>query len=101
MIETLEQYRPRIIAALTQAGPDGLTVKELRASLGDGDQIIRRPLGALLTTGVVRESLRDRPGVRGAVPRFYTLTQSNTLTPDAHPSEHEDAARCSLYKPGL
>ena len=85
MIETLEKYRPRVIAALTHAGPDGLTVKELRASLGDGEQIIRRTLGALLATGTVRESLRYRPGVRGAVPRVYTLAQSNALMPAATP----------------
>jgi hypothetical protein len=30
MIEVLEKYIPHVIAALTQAGPDGLTVKELR-----------------------------------------------------------------------
>jgi hypothetical protein len=80
MIETLEKYRPRVVAALTQAGPDGLTVKELRACLGDGEQVIRRTLGALLATGSVHESLRYRPGVRGAVPQVYTLTQSNALT---------------------
>ncbi len=85
MIETLEQYRPRIIDALTHAGPDGLTVKELRGSLGVSEQVIRRTLGALLTTGTVRESLRYRPGVRGAVPRVYTLAQSNALTPAATP----------------
>jgi predicted ArsR family transcriptional regulator len=73
MIETIESYRPHVIAALTQAGPDGLTVKELRASLGAGEQVIRRTLTVLLATGAVRASLRYRPGVRGAVPRVYQL----------------------------
>ncbi|OJH35566.1 hypothetical protein [Cystobacter ferrugineus] len=93
MIETLEKYRPRVIAALTHAGTDGLTVKELRGSLGVSEQVIRRTLGALLATGTVRESLRYRPGVRGAVPRVYALAQSNTLTPDANPSEREGVTR--------
>ncbi|PTL79772.1 hypothetical protein [Vitiosangium sp. GDMCC 1.1324] len=85
MLELLEQYQQRIIAALTHAGADGLTVKELRANLGTGEQATRRTLGALLATGVVRESYRYKPGVRGAVPRVYTLAQSNALTPAATP----------------
>ena len=101
MIEALEQYQPRVIAALTHAGPDGLTVKEIRASLGAGEQVIRRTLGALLATGTVRESLRYRPSVRGAVPRVYTLAQSNTLTPDANPSEREGVTKRPHYKPSV
>jgi hypothetical protein len=73
MIEVLEKYTPHVIAALTQAGPDGLTVKELRGHLGASEQFVRRALTLLLATGAVRVSHRHRPGVRGAVPRVYQL----------------------------
>ncbi len=85
MLELFEQYRPRIVGALANAGGDGLTVRELRASLGTGEQSIRRALGFLLATGAVRESYRYKPGVRGAVPRIYTLAEPNALTPAATP----------------
>ncbi|RJS27874.1 hypothetical protein DRW03_00095 [Corallococcus sp. H22C18031201] len=73
MIEQVEQYRPRIIVALTDAGPDGRTVKELCGALGAGEQPIRRCLTALVVAGVVRESMRYSPGARGAVPRAYSM----------------------------
>ncbi|MBU8901034.1 hypothetical protein KRR26_36150 [Corallococcus sp. M34] len=73
MIEQVEQYRPRIIVALTDAGPDGRTVKELCGALGAGEQAIRRCLAALVVAGMVRESMRYTPGVRGAVPRAYSM----------------------------
>ena len=85
MIEVLEKYIPHVIAALTQAGPDGLTVKALRARIGTGEQSIRRALSFLLAIGVVRESYCYKPGVRGAVPRIYTLAEPNALTPAATP----------------
>jgi DNA-binding IclR family transcriptional regulator len=85
LLELLEHNQQRIIAALTNAGADGLTVKELRATLGTGEQATRRTLGVLLATGVVRETYRYKLGVRGAVPRVYMLAQSNALTPAATP----------------
>ncbi|MFP2964511.1 hypothetical protein ACLEPN_44140 [Myxococcus sp. 1LA] len=73
MIEQVEQYRPRIVAALTDAGPHGRTVKELCGALGAGEQAIRRCLAVLVAAGVVREFSKYQPGVRGAVPRAYSL----------------------------
>jgi len=73
MLEQVEQYRPRVIAALTHAAPQGLTVKELCGTLGAGAQAIRRCLAALVLAGVLRESARYTPGARGAVPRAYSL----------------------------
>ncbi|MFY2558388.1 hypothetical protein ACN469_12220 [Corallococcus terminator] len=73
MLEQVEQYRPHVIAALTNATPQGLTVKELCGALGAGEQAIRRCLAALVLTGVLRESARYTPGARGAVPRAYSL----------------------------
>ena len=67
MIETIESQRPHVIVALTQAWPDGLTVRELRASLGAGAQVIRRILTVLLATGAVRQFLRYKSGVVCAV----------------------------------
>ena len=83
MLEVIEEYRPQLIAALTHAGSEGLTVRELRERLGTSEQVIRRTLGVLTATGAVSESYRHVPGVRGAVPRVYTLAQPNTLTPTA------------------
>jgi len=73
VIEQVEQYRPRIVVALTDAGPEGRTVKELCGALGAGEQPIRRCLAALVVAGVVREFSKYQPGVRGAVPRAYCL----------------------------
>ncbi|WP_223643023.1 hypothetical protein [Corallococcus sp. EGB] len=77
MLELVEQYRPRIIDALTKASPQGLTVKELCAALGAGEQVLRRCLAALVLAGVIREAARYTPGARGAVPRAYSLTDAN------------------------
>ncbi|WP_141323175.1 hypothetical protein [Myxococcus sp. AB025B] len=73
MLEQVEQYRPHVIAALTDAGPKGRTVKELCSALGAGEQAVRRCLAALVLTGEVREAARYTPGARGAVPRAYSL----------------------------
>jgi hypothetical protein len=80
MFEAVENYRPHVIAALGDAGAQGLTVKELRARLEAGEGVIRRTLTLLLCTGVVREAFRYTPGARGAVPRVYALTQLNDAT---------------------
>jgi predicted ArsR family transcriptional regulator len=90
MIEVLEKYIPHVTAALTQAGPDGLTVKELRGHLGAGEQFVRRALTLLLATGAVRVSHRHRPGVRGAVPRVYMLADPNALTSVATPAPRRE-----------
>ncbi|WP_338867955.1 hypothetical protein [Myxococcus stipitatus] len=78
MLEQVEQYRPHVVAALTNSAPQGLTVKELCGALGAGEQAIRRCLAALMLAGVVRESARYTPGARGAVPRAYSLAASPT-----------------------
>jgi hypothetical protein len=85
MFEAVESYRPHVLMALGNAGPKGLTVKELRARLEAGEEVIRRTLTLLLSTGAVRESYRYTPGARGAVPRVYTLTQASNLTSAEHP----------------
>ena len=81
MFEAVESYRPHVIAALGDAGAQGLTVKELRARLEAGEGVIRRTLTLLLCTGVVREAFRYTPGARGAVPRAYTLAHADDTTP--------------------
>ncbi|WP_141331038.1 hypothetical protein [Myxococcus sp. AB025B] len=67
MLEQVEQYRPHVIAALTDAGSKGRTVKEQCGALGAGEQAIRRCLAALVVTGEVLErslSTRVRQRVR-------------------------------------
>lgn len=86
MFEAVESYRPQVIAALGAAGPQGLTVKELRAHLEAGEEVIRRTLTLLLSTGAVHESFRYTPGARGAVPRAYALAQVSDLTPAVSPA---------------
>ncbi|MGE6761105.1 hypothetical protein ACQKGO_24005 [Corallococcus interemptor] len=48
MIEALEKCIPHVIAALTRAGLDVLTVKELRGRIGSGEQSTRRALTLVL-----------------------------------------------------
>lgn len=92
MFEAVENYRPHVIAALCDAGPSGLTVKELRARLDAGEGVIRRTLTLLLCTGTVRESFRYTPGSRGAVPRVYTLAQPNDATLAVSPATAPEQA---------
>ncbi|CAM4495867.1 hypothetical protein [Corallococcus exiguus] len=80
MFEAVEHYRPHVIAMLSDAGPTGFTVKELRARLNAGEEVIRRTLTLLLSTGAVRESYRHTPGARGAAPRVYTLARAGDST---------------------
>ncbi|WNZ66168.1 hypothetical protein QEG98_40325 [Myxococcus sp. MxC21-1] len=92
MLEQVEQYRPHVIAALTEAASQGLTVKELCGTLGLGEQAIRRCLAVLVVAGVVREFSKYQPGVRGAVPRAYSIV-ARGVGADAAPSGALLAAR--------
>jgi hypothetical protein len=90
MIEVLERYLPHIISAFTQAGPSGLIVKELRASLGIGEQFARRALILLLAIGAACVSHCHQSSRRGSVPRVYLLAEFNVLAQAATPTPYQE-----------
>jgi hypothetical protein len=68
-----KSIRARVLKAVTEAGPHGITADELMVKLGLAEIVVRPRLSELRRDGAIRDSGRRRTGNSGMLMSVWTV----------------------------